>query len=105
MSDDIIAKLTEIATTQKIQNESQKEHTRKLSDHNETLARLTATVEAHHRRSILIEQDVKRIDKDINEIQTHIHKVEGAGSLIRWIAYVCGAVIALGGVLKLLGVI
>lgn len=77
--------------------------TDKQAEQSEILTRNTITVEQHHRRSTLLEQEIKRMETDMAEVREHVQQVQGAGKLIRWIGFTASAIMGVLGLLKLMG--
>lgn len=67
------------------------------------LTRNTVTVEEHHRRSTLLEDEFKIVKNDVEEVKEHVHNIQGMGKLFRWMGIVAGSLISLFGLIKLLG--
>ena len=62
--DEILEKLTDIIATQRFHSDILDKHTTILEKQGETLLKNTIIVEEHQRRSIALEAEVKRLDKD-----------------------------------------
>jgi len=110
MSTQIFTKLTEISEKQAEilanQHNDRKlleKHSDQLDRHSEILVRNTITVEEHHRRSLLLEAEMKRVDNDVESIKSHVSKVQdmgkGAIAILKMTAAGVGGVSTLGGLL------
>jgi hypothetical protein len=109
-SETLLAKLSEISERQgKIlanQDNDRKlleEHSSLLKEHHKVLTRNTVTVEEHHKRSLLLEAEIKRVDADVRNIQDHVDKVQHMGlgvvNFFKGLGAMMAGLSTLGGVL------
>ena len=106
MADGIDEKLGKILATQEIHMVMTKDLQKEAASQREVLTRNTLTVEEHHKRSTMLEAELKRVeaeaDKSIQEVRDHVIQVEGAGKLLTWIAKFCGLILTLAAIVKLI---
>lgn len=98
---DVLEKLAELSATQReiltnqsIQQKQLDNQAGLLQTQSETLLRNTLTVEEHHKRSTLLEQEVKRLDTAFDDVKMDISNTKAVWKAYMWMFGTVGGFIA-----------
>lgn len=96
---ELSVQLSVVHTTLGFQAKSLDKLTENQEEANKILLRNTQTVEEHHRRSLLLEAEVKRVDAEVENINEHVIEVRGV------IKFAKAAIVLLGGLYSIIKIL